>query len=190
MWIIIKIAHYDKINSTMSKKTRNILIVIVAALVVGSCIFMFRISPLNIKKGNREMPDATSETEEITSEIIVEQKFKNMTEDVQELAVVFSRHYTLDERADMVIELLDGNNVLASTRINCDDIQGSHRTYVRPENVISGYVGKELILRVYTKSTAGTGLALMMSSNDRNSSFTFGNNVIKGTICFSITGKE
>lgn len=174
----------------MSKKTRNILLGIVAALVVVSCIFMFIISPLNIKKGNREMPDATSETEEIVNGIIVEQKFKNITEDIQEIAIVFSRHYDLGENVEMVIELADGSNILASSNINCDDIQGSHRTYVKPKNIISGYVGKELTLRIYTKSTAGTGLSIMMNADEKNSTFVFGNNTIKGTLCFSITGKE
>ena len=174
----------------MSKKTRNILLGIVAALVVVSCIFMFIISPLNIKKGNREMPDATSETEEITSGVVVEQKFKNITEDIQEIAIVFSRHYDLGEDVDMVIELSDGSNVLAASKVNCDDIQSGHRTFIKPTNVISGYVGKELTLKIYTTSTAGTGLAIMMNSDDSNSSFTFGNNIIKGTLCFSITGKE
>ena len=182
--------HYDKIINVMNKKTRNILLIIVAALVVGSCIFMFIISPLNIKKGNREMPDATSETEEIVNGIIVEQKFKNMTEDIQEIAVVFSRHYDLGEDVDMVIELSEGSNLLASSRINCDDIQGNHRTYVKPENIISGYVGKELTLKIYTTSTAGTGLSVMMNADDSSSSFVFGNNSVKGTLCFSITGKE
>lgn len=150
---------------------------------------MFIISPLSIKKGNREMPEATSETEEITSGIVVEQKFRNITEDINEIAVVFSRHYDLAENVDMVIELLDGNNALASESINCDDIQGNHRTYIKPTSLISGYVGKELTLRVYTKSTAGTGLAIMMNT-DENTSFTFGNDSVKGTLCFSITGKE
>ena len=135
------------------------------------------------------MPEANAVTEELTEGLVVEQKFKNITEDINEIAIVFSRHYDLAENVNMVIELLDGNNVLASENINCDDIQAKHRTYIKPTNLISGYVGKELTLRVYTKSTAGTGLAIMMNTNE-NTSFTFGNNSVKGTLCFSITGKE
>lgn len=174
----------------MSKKTRNILIVIVAGLVIGSCIFMFIISPPKVKEGNREMPEATSETDEITNGVIVEQKFTNTTEDIKELAIVFSRHYDLGENVDMIIELLDGSNILTSTSINCDDIEAEHRTYVKPNKTISGFVGKELTLKIYTSSSAGTGLALKMNSDDKNSSFVFGNETVKGTLCFSITGKE
>lgn len=174
----------------MNKKTRNILIAIVAGLVIGSCIFMFIISPPVVKKGNREMPKATSETDDITNDTIVEQKFINTTEDIEEIAIVFSRHYNLGENVDMIIELLDGNNVLASTSINCDDIEAEHRTYIKPNNTISGFVGKELTLRIYTSSSAGTGLALKMNSDDKNSSFIFGNETVKGTLCFSVTGKE
>ena len=174
----------------MNKKTKGFLISIVAALVVGSCIFMFIISPISIKEGNREMPDATSETEEIKNGIIVEQKFNNYTEDIEEIAIVFSRHYDLGENVDMIIELLDGSNILTSASINCDDIEAEHRTYVKPNKTISGFVGKELTLKIYTKSSAGTGLALKMNSNDKNSSFVFGNETVKGTLCFSITGKE
>lgn len=136
------------------------------------------------------MPKATSETNEITNGVIVEQKFTNITENIEEIAVVFSRHYDLGEDVDMIIEILDGNSILASARINCDDIEAEHRTYIKPNKVISDYVGKELTLKVYTSSSAGTGLALKMNSDDRNSSFMFGNETVKGTLCFSITGKE
>ena len=173
----------------MNKKFRNILIIVVAALVIGSCIFMFKISPIKVKTGNREMPEANEQTQEIMTDIIVEQQFKNYTEDIEEVALVFSRAYDLGEHVDMVIELLNGDEVLASESIDADSIQANHRTYLKPASTLSGLVGKELTLRVYTKSTAGTGLSLMINT-DEDSSFMFGNQTIKGTICFSITGKE
>lgn len=178
--------------TSMNKKTKNILLGIVVALVIGSCVFMFVISPLGIKKGNREMPVATSETEEIMGDIIIEQKFKNTTEDIREIAVVFSRHYDIGEEGDWIniyIELLDGSNVLASTSIKCDDIKGDHRTFIKPSSPIHGYVGKELSLKIYTNSPGGTGLSIMINDS-KNMSFMFGGKQMIGTMCFSITGKE
>ena len=172
----------------MNKKFRNILIAVVAVLVVCSCIFMFIISPIKPRTGNRKMPEADNQTGEITSGVVVEQRFNNITENITEVAVVFSRAYTLDEATNMYIELLDGNAVLAQTVVNADSVEGSHRTYVKPSSPISGMVGKELTLKIHTDSSAGTGLAVMYDSTD-NSSFTFGSNTIKGTICFSVTGQ-
>lgn len=173
----------------MNNKKRNTVIAIVAAIIVGILVFLLFMNPIRTKKGNREMPKATSETDEITNLIIVEQKFINVTEDINEIAIVFSRHYDLGEDVDMIIELLDDNKVLASKSINCDDIQGNHRTYINPDKIISGYFGKELTLKIYTESSAGTGLSIMMNEEE-DSSFMFGNKSIKGSLCFSITGKE
>ena len=149
---------------------------------------MFSISPVKVKSGNREMPEADGQTAEILSGVIIEQKFTNITEDINEIAIVFNRLYSLEEKTNIVIELRDGGSVLASSVLNADDIEGSHRTYIKPDSTISGYVGKELELRIYTDSTAGTGLSLMTNSGE-NSSFTYGDQKIDGTICFSITGK-
>lgn len=186
----INIVHYDKINNAMSKKIRNILLCIVAALVVGSCIFMFIISPFNIKKGNREMPEADGSTNEITTDVIIEQKFINHTENIKEVAVVFHRLYSLDETTYIVIQLLDGENVLIEDRYVADDIKGDHRTYLYTDNPLNGYIDKELTLRIYTTSTAGTGLSIMINSKDKNSSFMFGSIKSVGSLCFSIIGKE
>ena len=174
----------------MSKKFRNILIVVVAALVIGSCIFMFRISPIKVKTGNREMPEANGSTDEITQGIVIDQSFENITEDIKEIAVVFNRLYYLDENCDVNIELLDGEQVLVSKTYDADSIEGSHRTYLYPNEPLSGLVGKQLTLRIYSPTTWGTGLSVMVQNDASNSTYTFGNKTKKGTICFSITGKE
>lgn len=150
---------------------------------------MFAISPVKVKSGNKEMPEADGQTQELLSGIVIEQKFTNITEDIQEIAVVFNRLYFLEENTNVVIEIVDGSNVLAQSVLNADDIEGNHRTYVKPSKPISGYVGKELELRIYTDSTAGTGLSLMTNSS-ADSSYVYGDQKINGSICFSITGKN
>lgn len=173
----------------MSKKVRNILIAVVAVLVLGSCIFMFAISPISVKKGNREMPDADSQTGEILSGIVVRQDFNNITDNINEIAIVFSRDYYLEENTNIIIELLNDSEVLIHSELNADDIEGNHRTYLKPASPISGLVGKDLTLKISTDSTAGTGLSIMCNNSDNSSKYTYGDNVVNGTLCFSITGE-
>lgn len=179
----------------MNKKTRNILLGIVAALVVGSLAFMLILSNSNKTENvaeikNREMPTATGITDELVKNIVVEQEFVNTTENINEIAVVFSRIYYLDE-ADanhtLAIELLDGNKVLANTVIKTNDIPDQHRVYLYPDVPISGLVGKKLKLKIYDNSKCDTGVALMINSEE-NESYNFGNSKKDGTICFSVIG--
>ena len=151
---------------------------------------MFAISPAKNKTGNREMPEADGSTDEITENVIIEQDFINATENINEIAIVFDRLYLLDEKCDMVIELAHGNEILATRTINCDDIEGSHRTYLHPESPLADLVGEELTLRIYSKTTWGTGLSLMSREDYKNSTYKFGNKTLNGTICFSVNGKE
>ena len=148
---------------------------------------MFIISPVSIKSGNREMPEATTSTQEITSGVVIEEKFNNITNNISEIAIVFSKLYA-QEDCSIIIELLNGKELLTREVVYGLDIPGDHRTYVRPSNPISGLVGKELTLKIYSDTSAGTGLAVMVDGND-NSMYTMGGNTFKGTLCFSITGK-
>ena len=175
---------------------KKILLAVVALLVVGSCIFMFKISPVGktekvIEVKNREMPVANATTDELTKGLVVSEEFTNTTENINEIAVVFTRNYLLDEKDasnTLAIELLDGNKVLASTTVITNDIPDQHRVYVYPTSPIAGMVGKKLTLKVYDNSGCDTGVSLMID-NTYNSSFKFGTSKQDGTICFSITGE-
>lgn len=172
----------------MNDKTKKILIILAIALAVGSCIFMLIISPLRVKTGNREMPEADGQTSEITNGIVIEQKFVNITKDINEITIVFNRAYYLDDDCNVTIELLNGNSELIKKTMAADSIDGNHRTYLYPESPLSDLVGKELTLKIYSDTTAGTGLSLMINSSE-DSTYKFGNSTEKGTICFSVTGK-
>ena len=173
----------------MNKKTRIMLFIVAIVLVIGSCVFMFDISPIKLETGNREMPEADSRTDELLTNIVIEQKFINTTENIKEVAVVFSRLYYLDEECNIYIDLLDGEKLLANLTIDANDIQSDHRTYLYPKKVLSRLVGKELTLRIYTESTAGTGLCIMTRDSVKNLSYYYGNDLKNGTLCFSITGE-
>lgn len=171
----------------MNKKVTKLVIIFAGILAVVGCVSMFILSPIGQKTGNIEIPDADGSTAEILSGITVEQKFQNITENITEIAVVFDRAYYLYDEANMIIELADGNNVLAKDTYSADNIPGSHRTYLKPNAPINGYVGKELTIRIYTDSTAGTGLSLM--TTNKGGSYKFGDQKVNGSICFSVIGE-
>lgn len=181
----------------MNSKFKKILIIAAALLAIASCVFMFMISPIKSSKNisepqNIEMLAANGTTDELVKELVVEQDFINTVENINEVAVVFSRIYFLDEQdADntVAIELLNGNNVLASTIIKSNDIPDQHRVYLYPSSPISGLLGKELTLKIYENSNCDTGVSLMINT-DSNEKIRFGNKKIDGSICFSVAGEN
>lgn len=181
---------------SMNKKIKNTLIIIAAALVIVSIVFMIVLSlknkTVNVTEiKNLEMPQATCVTEELTKGIVVEQDFINTTDNITEIAVVFSRVYYLDEKDaehTVAIELLDGNKTLASTIVKSNDIPDQHRVYLYPKSPIANVVGKELTLKIYENSKCDTGVSLLVSDNV-DTKYKFGGSKKQGSICFSITGQ-
>ena len=173
----------------MDKKKKILLIFCIAFVLIGFLIMFHDRIPKNvipeIVSEDRKMPDANAITQEITGNISVEQDFINTTDNITQLAVVFTRLY--DSDAVIVIELDDGNTVLMQKAVKCSDIKDQHRTFVETDEPVKDVVNKELTLKIYSQSAADTGLALMMQEND-DSTFHFGNTEMKGTICFSISG--
>ena len=177
----------------MNKKTKKLVLSLLVVVVIGLCIFILSFGS-NVKKvtiGNREMPTADGTTEELTKDFVIEQKFINTTENIKEVGVVFSRLYFLEEDdkdVPICIELSCDGKLLASTTVISDDVPDQHRVYLNIDNPISGYVGKEFILKIYETYSSDTGLSLMKSDNDKESYF-FNNKKINGSICFSIIGE-
>ena len=67
-----------------------------------------------------------------------------------------------------------------------EGIEDQHRTYLKPNEIISGVAGKELTLKIYPETKNDTGMAIMMQENN-NTTFKFGNKEVKGTLCFSVS---
>lgn len=174
----------------MDKKKKILLVCCVVFVLLGFLIMFFDRIPKNvvpdIVSEDRKMPDANAITQEITGDISVEQDFINTTDNITQLAVVFTRLYDAD--AVVVIELDDGGSVLLQKAVKCSDVKDQHRMFVETEEPLKDVVNKELTLRIYSQNASDTGLALMMQAND-DSTFRFGNTEMKGTICFSISGK-
>lgn len=178
----------------MKKDIKKLLIIILCIIAIGIIIFVVILGGnKTISVADREMPEATGVTEELTEGIVVSQNFVNSTDNIDEIAVVFSRLYYLeedDETVNLYVELYDGNNLLASNYIDSDNIPDQHRFYINLDNPLTGYVGKELTIKIYAKPESDTGLALMKSDSVKKSSYYFGNEEIKGSICFSITSAK
>ena len=178
----------------MNKNTKRLVLGLLAVAIIGLCafLFVFGSDTKEVTICNREMPTATDVTDELTKGLVVKQNFVNTTENIKEIALVFSRLYYLDEDDNDVpinIELLCGNDVLASTSIVSNDIPDQHRVYLNIDNPINGYVGKKLTLKIYETYGSDTGVALLISNEIKNESLSFGNRKMNGSICFSVIGE-
>ena len=176
----------------MKKLDRKTIVVIVCALfVLIALFFMFQDkigSSGNIhivNNGDMTMPEANGVTDEIKANTVVEQTFKYTPDTISEVAIVFTRKYYA-EGVFIVVDLLDGDQVLASDRYKIEGIDDQHRTYLKPAKTITGVAGKQLKLRIYPMTQQNTGMAIMMQENN-STTFKFGNTEVKGTLCFSIS---
>ena len=175
-----------------NSKTQKIVIIVTAIFIVAAVLLMFG---GNIFKGSGSgsssrtdmtvMPEATDLTAEIKRSTVIEQEFVSSTDDISKVGIVFARDRYL-EGVHMVIELLEGNTVLASNSVNVAKIEDQHRTYVEPASKLTGMKGKTLKLRIYCAEKEDTGMKIMMSK-DVKTTFKFGNKTIDGTLCFSVT---
>ena len=176
----------------MKKLNKKTIVIIVCSLfVLMALFFMFRDkiggsgSIHTVNNGDMTMPEANGVTDEIKAKTVVEQTFKYTPDTISEVAIVFTRKYYA-EGITIAIELLDGENVLASGKYKIEVIDDQHRTYLKPAKTITGVAGKELKLRIYPTTSQDTGMAIMMQENN-STTFKFGDSEVKGTLCFSIS---
>ena len=162
----------------------TIFVIAVVLLFFGDRIFNKNNIP-TVSNGDMTMPEANAVTDEITKNVVIEQKFRYAPDTISEIAIVFTRKY-YQEGINIVVELLDGDTLLASDKYKIEGIDDQHRTYLKPEKVISGVANKELTLKIYPEEKKDTGMAIMMQENNKTS-FMFGNKEIKGTLCFSVS---
>lgn len=171
---------------------KKALIIFAAVLAVVGCIFMFAINPSNSNESNNtptadsEVPEADGRTEEILEGVTIEQRFKCKSDSISEIAIVFSRLYDLGEECGIYIELDEGSNVLVQEKIDADSIQADHRTYVKLGTPLKGMKGKELTLKIFSETSAGTGLCVMINSKDTSSTYSYKGQTLQGTLCFAI----
>lgn len=173
-----------------NKKLERILIIASAAVLLFGVLYMFgsrifKDDVVVVDNGDMTMPEANAVTDEIKKDTVIEQVFRYTPDEISEVAIVFTRKYYL-EGVSVAIELLDGEKVLARDTYKVEGLEDQHRTYLKPGNKITGVAGKDLTLRIYSDSKKDTGMAIMMQENKQNT-FSFSGENIKGTLCFSVS---
>ena len=166
----------------------KIIILVAAAFIVIAVLFMFS-SFIDFSKKRKTdstvMPEATGTTERIENGVVVEQTFTNTTDTITEVGIVFVRIQYL-EGTDMILELYDGNKLLARSSYPIHMIEDEHRTYIVPDSPLSGMKRKNLTIKIYSKDKTDTGFAILVSENE-NAEYKFGNVSKNGSLCFSVT---
>ncbi len=171
----------------------KLAIILISVFVIAAVLFMFG-GNIFSGSGNNErqperdytvMPVATGMTDEITKGVKVEQSFVSSLDSITEIGIVFGRLYYVED-VDLMIELLSGNEVLASNTYNVKDIEDQHRTFLTLPAPLKGAQNKEFRLRIYPVDKSDTGLTIMMNDSE-GKVFNFDKRNVKGTLCFSIT---
>lgn len=169
----------------MNKNKKTKLIIVLATLfVVAGFVFMFGNGLKTRKSDSTIMPEATGTTEPLNDGVIITQNFVNTTDTISSLGIVFYR-ITYYEDVHLIIELLDGDNILASKRIDVSKVEDYHRTFVEPSKKLTGMKDKTLTIRIYCEEVADTGLVVMMSDKV-NSNYQYNGKSEKGSLCFSV----
>lgn len=143
-------------------------------------------------RDNIDILEADSVTPEITRGVTASQDFVNTVDNIEEIALVFTKWYRGAE-GSIAVDLYDGNKLLFRQMLDINkDISEQHRVYIRPEHALKDLKGKTLTLKIYDNAKVNEGVSLMMNkaSAPAGSFVKVGNERIPGTLCFSVTGTE
>ena len=172
------------------RKLEKIVIIAAALFVIAGFWFMFGDRMLPKSSGSRRsdstvMPEANSTTGVIEKGYVVEQNFVCTCRTISRIGVVFVKDEYLDG-VPVTIELLQGSKTLAKNTYDVSEIAEQHRTYVIPEETLTGTSGKEYTLRIYSISDANTGIKVLINDKE-DCSFRFARKSFSGSLCFSVT---
>ena len=171
----------------MKNNKTMFVIVFCIVFIVAGFLLMFKGNLFRNKSSYEKMPEANAITGELSSNTSITQNFVCELDTIDSIALVFTKINEIDEeKTVLIVELLDGSNVLLSQEYDTDKIEDQHRTIL--SGGVSGLKGRELTLRISNTSNLNSGLALMMQDNDYNY-FSYNQSRINGTICFNISGK-
>lgn len=174
-------------------KKPKLIILIAAIFVIVAILFMFGgniasfswpFSSSIRSDDTNEMPVATSGTERIGKGVKVEQTFINSTDVINQIGIVFYKIEQV-ENVNVVVELLDGSKVLASNVYLAENVESEHRTFLIPNEPLSGMNNKKLKLKIYSLDGLDTGLGILINE-EMESSYKFNGSNRKGTLCFAV----
>ena len=175
-------------------KLRNVFVIAFTVFVIFAVSFYFLAGDqlrYRVARDNIPLLEADNVTPEITRGVIVSQDFKNTVDNIEEIAMVFTKMYR-EGKGSLAIDLLCGDELLYRKMFDVNKIPEQHRVYLEPEYAISGYKDKTLTLKIYSSCNPNEGVSLMMNKADApvGSKIKVGNETIDGTICFSVSGTE
>ncbi len=172
-----------------NRKLQKIVLVSAVVFILISLFFMFGSNLFSGRtariKDSTVMPEATGTTTEIRASTVVQQDFICTTDTISKVGIVFVRDKYI-EAVHLVMELYEGDTLLASSTANVSKIEEQHRTYLEPSAKLTGMKNKALTLKIYSQEKEDTGMMIMISDKV-SSNFKFGNKTIKGSLCFSVT---
>lgn len=173
-----------------NKKLEKIVIIVTACFVVVTILLMFGGNLFDGSSATATydmtlMPEATGMTEVISAGTVVEQSFVCNTETIEKIGIVFDRE-SVPTDAYLVIELLRNGKTVASDTYPVSSIKDQHRTYLVLDSRVSDSQNKKYTLRIYPVGNYDSGTRILVSDS-RDTTYSFGNKKMRGTLCFSIT---
>ena len=174
------------------KKLKKIFAIILTVYTVFAVsLYFLGGNQLKYKGSNKNilMPEADSATEEIINGRYISQKFVNTVENIEEIAIVFTKFYR--EGEGMVnIDLYDDEHLYLHKTISIDEIPEQHRVFLTLDEPIKNVNDKIMTLKISSTAKEGSGAAVMMnkSSAPDGSVLKTGDKEINATLCFSVTG--
>ena len=180
-----------------NRRKERILIIVAVVFVLAAFLFMFKgniFKGLTVGKSDITiMPTADGATSEISKKTNISQVFKCTVDNIDDVALVFTRLYYLDDLKEedlpyITIELKDGDQVLMSKRVRVDCVEDQHRTFIESNNSLTGLKDRDLTIAVTNDSNIDTGLALM-TKDDKKHSFNYNGMKVSGTLCFVVNSK-
>ncbi len=144
-----------------------------------------------IAKDTISIIDADSVTPEITRGVTISQDFTNTVDNIDQIAIVFTKLYR-EGKGLLTVDLLDGDELLYRKTFDVDQIPEQHRVYLEPQNSLKGLRDKTLTLKIYSNSRVNQGASVMMNkaSAPQGSKIKAGRETINGSLCFSVSGTE
>ena len=144
-----------------------------------------------VAKDTISIIDADSVTPEITRGVVVTQDFTNTVDNIDQIAIVFTKLYR-EGKGLLTIDILEGDDLLYRKMLDVDKIPEQHRVILEPEESIRGCRDKTLTIKIYSNSRINEGVSVMMNkaAAPEGSKIKVGNETLNGSICFSVNGTE
>lgn len=174
------------------EKLKKILIVIFTCFVAFTAIFYFLVgNQLQYETSNKgvEMPAADAVSGELIDGVIYEQRFINRLDEIDTIAIV-GHTYWRENSGKLTIELIDEDRVLVHQEMNVADVPEQHRIFLDIKKPILDLKDQTLVIRIFTNSKEGEGIALMSCTNNNNGDLFINGEKANGNICFATTGKD